>query len=127
MPTLKPLYILATLAYCAAIFYVSSMPKPPAPEVTFPGADKIAHFLIYGGLATILSFGLRLSNESIDLKFLFLAPILIASIYGVSDEIHQLFVPNRSFELLDILADAAGATFIQTILCAVVWKKSSDT
>ena len=126
MPTLKPLYITATLAYCAAIFYLSSMPKPPAPEVSFPGADKVAHFLIYGGLAATLAFGLRRSNESIGGTFLFLAPILFASIYGLSDEIHQLFVPNRSFEALDILADAAGATFIQALLSTLVWKTSSD-
>ena len=32
-----------------------------------------------------------------------LAAILISSLYGVSDEYHQLFVPGRSFDVLDML------------------------
>jgi VanZ family protein len=28
--------------------------------------------------------------------------------YGLSDEIHQLFVPGRRFELLDLVADGVG-------------------
>jgi VanZ family protein len=30
-------------------------------------------------------------------------------VYGLSDEIHQTFIPLRQFELLDLLADALGS------------------
>jgi VanZ family protein len=36
--------------------------------------------------------------------------IAIASLYGVSDEIHQLFVPGRACDPVDWLVDTAGAT-----------------
>ncbi len=31
------------------------------------------------------------------------------SLYGVSDEVHQLFVPRRQFDVRDLAADAVGA------------------
>ncbi len=34
---------------------------------------------------------------------------LAAILYGLSDEIHQLYVPGRLFDVLDILADSFGA------------------
>lgn len=34
---------------------------------------------------------------------------IIVSLYGLSDEIHQAFVPNRSCDALDLMADMAGA------------------
>lgn len=36
--------------------------------------------------------------------------IVVATLYGVSDEFHQLFVPGRSADRYDVLADCAGAT-----------------
>jgi len=35
--------------------------------------------------------------------------VLLASLYGVSDEVHQAFVPGRSADAADWLADTAGA------------------
>jgi hypothetical protein len=37
--------------------------------------------------------------------------LLIAALFGVSDEIHQFFVPGRLCSLFDVFLDAAGATF----------------
>ena len=35
--------------------------------------------------------------------------IAIASLYGVTDEYHQLFVPGREFDVLDLVADTIGS------------------
>ena len=37
--------------------------------------------------------------------------VLLAVGYGVTDEWHQSFVPGRTPELRDLLADAVGSTF----------------
>ncbi len=35
--------------------------------------------------------------------------VLLASLYGVSDEVHQAYVPGRSADLFDWVADTVGA------------------
>ena len=76
---------------------------------------KTAHFILYFilGIFTILNF--KLSKESI------INAILICIIYAFSDEIHQMFINNRSGELRDIIIDSIGA--ISSILLFYKLKK----
>jgi len=65
---------------------------------------KMAHFteyLILGLL--VVNMINNYNNKSI------LISIIICIIYATSDEIHQLFVPGRSCQLLDILIDTIGS------------------
>jgi len=123
-PTVRTHYVILIVAYCGAIFWLSSQPEPPAPDLTFPGADKAAHALIYGGLAGLTSTGIRRSRKWSDPRLLRYGPLVFAVFYGLSDEVHQLFVPKRSFSLLDLAADALGAALVQWVLCLWVWRPS---
>jgi VanZ family protein len=95
-----------------AIFVVSSIPGPPIPG----GSDKSLHVLAYLGLALTvvraLAGGLP---RPIGLGIAATA-LLITIGYGATDEVHQLFVPGRSGDVYDLMADAAGA-FAGTIAC----------
>jgi len=44
--------------------------------------------------------------------------VAISSLYGVTDEFHQRFVPGRDFELLDMAADALGSAAAAALLWA---------
>ena len=44
-----------------------------------------------------------------SLRMLALLSILSASLYGISDEIHQYFVPFREADIFDGIADIIGA------------------
>jgi VanZ family protein len=116
MPAYRWPWIALTFAYCAYIFYLSSQPDLgfERPEwMDWPHSDKLAHFGMYGGLGGLVALGLWRSNPvGLPPRQLFLGPVLFAALYGLSDEIHQIFVPERTFDLLDLLADAAGATMI---------------
>ena len=92
------------VAYMAAIFYVSSLPQPVVP----PGGDKPWHLLAYLGLSvvTVRAVAGGLSG-SIDLRTAAVA-ISIAVSYAATDEFHQMFVPGRSAEVSDVLADTVG-------------------
>lgn len=41
-------------------------------------------------------------------KFILFLAIILSIAYGISDEVHQLFVLGRYFSLADILTDSAG-------------------
>ena len=93
------------VVYMAAIFTASSMSAPPIPG----GADKPWHTLAYLGLAIVvvraLAGGLP---RRISPRILVLSVCLVV-LYGMSDELHQMFVPGRTASFDDLLADAIGA------------------
>jgi len=78
--------------------------------ITTDVSDKVNHFGAYGLLSVFLYLNLYFQDK-INLlnKFPATFTILIASIYGMLDEIHQMFVPGRSAEFLDWLADFSGS------------------
>lgn len=84
----------------AVIVLASSRSHVAGPE--FVSSDKIAHFFVYGLLATLLC---RLGNGWRGAAWALLA----VSAFGATDEWHQSFVPGRSSEVADWVADTVGA------------------
>ena len=113
---MKARYYIAIILYCAFIFWMSSQTSPPGSQIRFPGADKVAHFGVYGILAALISVGLHRSPRPVAPVLRHYLPVAFAMLYGLSDEIHQLFTPGRTYSLLDLLADGIGATVAQ-LLC----------
>ena len=70
--------------------------------------DKLLHGVEYAGLAALLVLGLT-HLGTMRLHRAMLLAILLASAYGATDELHQYFVPGRSCDVLDWLADTVGA------------------
>ncbi len=99
----------------ATIFLASSRSTVAAPGVS--NFDKIAHFSVYGLLATLL---VRLGRGP---RAVWLA-LLATSLYGVSDEWHQSFVPGRSCEVADWMADTLGAVLALTLYAGWPWYRS---
>lgn len=122
MGELKNRYIALIGAYCAGIFYLSSISDPPDPGISLPLMDKLVHMVLYGGLAATVSIGIRRSNETVKPWVQWWVPIVFAVAYGVTDELHQVFVPNRGWQLSDLVADALGAVVAQVILVRGVWR-----
>ena len=73
---------------------------------------KSAHISLY----TLLGFSV--SNYLIDFnKKIYINSILFILIYSISDEVHQLFIPNRSGSIIDILIDLIGG-----IIGIILWR-----
>ncbi len=102
----------AVLAYCAFIFYLSS--RSEFPEVNqwwpawLPEPNIFAHFFLYAGLSVVVWFDFRNENSMFLKKRAAVAAIIFCALYGLSDEIHQLFVANRAFQLIDLAMDTLG-------------------
>lgn len=95
-----------TIAYAGFIFYLSS--RQWSGTSLFPFSDKVFHLILYFGLGGLTLWALRMTKLKGKTSIGYIAFILVA-LYGLSDELHQLFVPGREFSLFDLIADAAGA------------------
>lgn len=98
-----PLFI-----YWIVLFILTSLPSGMA--ITTDVSDKINHFGAYGLLSVFLYSTLYFQSKfSILKKYPALFTVVIASVYGALDEIHQMYVPGRSAEFLDWIADFTGS------------------
>lgn len=94
--------------YWIILLTLTSLPSGMA--ITVDVSDKVNHFGAYGLLSVLLFLTMKF-----QMKYPFLKKnanwltILIASTYGVLDELHQMLVPGRSAEFLDWLADFSGS------------------
>jgi VanZ family protein len=93
-------------AQMALIFAASSVPGDQLPGNLW---DKLAHLVVYAVLGLCFLFPLaggRLSGVTASRAA---GAVLLSLLYGVSDEIHQSFTPDRSPDAMDVVADTLGA------------------
>jgi VanZ family protein len=88
----------------AALVFVTSHPIPQ-------GWDKLAHFTVFSVITALLWRG---TNGRAPI-----AVLLCVIAFGAFDEVHQLFLPLRSAELLDFITDMAAAAAV----CAVLFMR----
>ncbi len=104
------------ILYGGLIFYVSSRSSLPDVGPKLPNFDKVVHFSEYTVLGGLF-FRAALNSESEWLRLRpFFWAVVFSSLYAMTDEIHQSFVPNRCCDVFDWLADTLGAIFAQ---CAI--------
>lgn len=97
------------------IFYLCCLiPSDDVPKISFDffiQVDKIVHFLMFFGLAGVASFNYIYARQGkiIILKLVVFA-ILIPIIYGgIIELIQDEYLPERSGDWYDFLADVLGA------------------
>jgi VanZ family protein len=99
---------LPVFLYLAIVFWLSAQSRPlPFLPPELWGLDKLLHAAEYAVLGGLLASAL--GGEGLAARRVVLWAAILASGYGASDEIHQAFVPDRSCDLRDWIADAAGA------------------
>jgi VanZ family protein len=102
-------YWLPVLIILVSIFYISSKSELPQNEfLNIPFLDKVAHLLEYFLLSWFLFRALHYS-EGIKIKKAIFIAIIFSIIYGITDEIHQYFVPLRDCSIFDWIFDCIGA------------------
>ena len=113
-------YQFPVIFWAAAIFIQSSMSDIITPDLGFSMQDKFGHLIVYAILGLLLIRALLYQpNQSIYDKAGWLT-FLIGSGYAISDEIHQSFVPGRSADVEDVIADIIG---IAIVLCIFYIRK----
>jgi VanZ family protein len=99
------------------------VPGDSFPEITLDFGDKIVHVFLYFLLMifTYISFA---EQKIADLKDnLLIYSFIFTVLYGITDEIHQYFVPNRLFDFYDIVANTAGAAVGMATIMIIIKRK----
>ena len=119
--TIRTLSLWLAIGWMATLFYLSSQPILPTPDL-FAYQDKLFHAVAYGllGVLLLMSFRYQAPRYTGIQKAL---AVGIASLYGISDEFHQSFVPGREADILDWAADTIGALTAVLMLAFIVKKK----
>jgi len=97
-----PVLLWATLIFTLSSF--SKLPEAP-PRIT----DKHAHVAVYAVLGALLVRALSGATWAGVTTPVAVAAAAVAALYGLSDELHQYFVPGREVSTADLIADGLGA------------------
>jgi len=113
-------YWVPVALYAGTIFYFSSQSHPEEELPSFllnEVSDKVLHVVEYAGLGGLCyrAFRWGVSGQVASRALLF--AIVTASLYGMTDEAHQLFVPFRESSWQDWLADTVGV-----VIGAMSWR-----
>jgi VanZ family protein len=101
----RRLYFILLLCWVGLTFLLTSIPHLEIPE-GIPFWDKGAHFAFYGVTGFLCALWRRESGHPAKRAVLYAVLFVLA--VGAVDEIHQLWIPGRSADLLDWVADLLG-------------------
>lgn len=108
---------LAPVVVMGCILVATSWPSPPdMPH----NSDKLVHFAAYASLGAAVGWA-----AETRLYRRLLLWIGVVSILGAADEWHQQFIPSRSMDVRDWLADTAGAVTGLSLVTALTRRRES--
>ncbi|MBM2813588.1 MAG: VanZ family protein [Ignavibacteria bacterium] len=102
------IFTLPVIMISSGIFWLSNQSRPPLPDLVFELNDKFLHFIAYFIFGISILLAVQANGKKWNQRQIIITVIIIGFIYGISDEIHQYYIPGRSFDFFDWIADAAG-------------------
>ncbi len=111
MPLARFCAWLPALGWAGFIYFLSTLAGTNLPPPWILSNDKVVHGVLFGILSFCIYYAVR-KGHGRTAWLAALAGFLLASLYGGTDEIHQLWTPNRVADLMDWAADAAGAACV---------------
>jgi VanZ family protein len=109
------------------IFCFSSRPAPEAVKaVPIYEGIKLVHLAEYGILALLFIWALfkthgQKTRNNFSLNKILLIAVLLTTAYGVIDEAHQYFVPERTAKLIDVFTDFLAALAVCGAVKGLAW------
>lgn len=118
MPTvLRHLFQLSAIGWAGVLYYLSDQPRLGI-QPLFSGEDKLFHAAAYSVLGFLILGAIKPAWNGYSRGQILLAAGL-AAVYGVLDEFHQYFVPGRSADPFDAIADLAGGLLGVLLMVAI--------
>ncbi|HET7586233.1 MAG TPA: VanZ family protein [Gemmatimonadaceae bacterium] len=111
------------LLWLGVILVLTSIPNPRVGAVSVPGADKLVHGALYAVLGWLTLRAAWQPGAGWRLAALL---FLVVALVGAADEWHQRFIPGRSADPHDWLADATGAATGIGLACAAARRRGAE-
>jgi VanZ family protein len=108
------------LLWMGTVLVLSSLPGSTLPRVTIPNIDKIVHYSEYFIMAILFMRAMVSSADNRLTIQAVLVTLFIITFFAAFDEIHQLYIPGRSCDILDYAADMLGAG--TAVVTYILWK-----
>ena len=102
---------LPVILWMIFIFFLSSKENLPDLNKFILNFDKIAHFIVYFVLGIFLQVFLIINFDLKRKQFYYIFIIAVGFTFALSDEYHQIFVPNRKPDLYDLIFNFLGIIF----------------
>lgn len=93
--------------YTSLIWFLSSQVLSIQLIEDIPLRDKGVHFLEYGALGFLMAHAVQVTWPDRVLRYV--AALWLTVGLGLVDELHQVYVPGRSGDANDLIADFVGA------------------
>jgi VanZ family protein len=102
------------------IFYLSHQPGDFVKLPQVIAVDKLLHGIAYALLAGTFLYSLHPFTHDSNRAVTAIIVTVLCLLFGISDEIHQAFIPGRFVSAWDVAADGCGA-----LLVVGLWYKKS--
>lgn len=115
------LFALPPVLYAVAIISVSSIPDLSGPELPIVPFDKSAHLVEYCGFGLLTLRAIVHLLQKHRLSSAYLISIFVVACMAGFDEWYQSFIPGRSSDFRDFLADFAGG--LLAVVIFALWRR----
>jgi VanZ family protein len=110
-----PIRIMLPVAWMGLIFALSHQPTLPYPQdLDAKIVSTLGHVTVYAVLAALVWWAL--GSTGVSGSWRVALAVAVAVLYGVTDEWHQSFVPGRTPDVRDIVADTTGAVLAMVVV-----------
>jgi len=101
--------LVPALLYLVTAFYVGSIDQDPLAVVQFHWKDKLLHALFFGVMQRTHYRAFEYLRPGAAPRTISVWAFMTAAAAGILLEVWQAFLPHRTAELWDAIADAVGA------------------
>ena len=109
LPPARWVRVVCLVAFALVLAQLFLLDEPPlVRELKSFMWDKSLHAMAFGSFSLLLWFGVGYERP--------IANCFVIGVVASLDEIHQIFVPTRSADILDVVADVIGAAIVTFIL-----------
>ena len=104
-------YLVLSIAWVFFTFYLLIIySHKESSTISFPFLDKVVHFILFF-IQSILITNTLYEYSDRNNRIILILSIILLLLFGLIIEIQQIYLPYRTFEIMDLIANFLGVLF----------------